>query len=63
MRLDKIVGCLNKVAYVPNEYTNTMDKDVMVEKAEVKATFPEQSEGGEDGCENIQSQWVKVVRE
>ena len=58
MRLDKIVGCLNKIAYVPNEYTNTMDKDVMVEKAEVKVTFPKQSEGGGAGwmCENIQSQ-------
>ena len=35
------MGCLNKTAEMPDEYTNTMDKNVMVEKA-VTVAFPKQ---------------------
>lgn len=50
--------CLNKIAEMPNEYTNTMDKNVMGEKAESRLRFPGNRKRGNG--------WVRtfvVVRE
>ena len=41
MNTRKVMGCLNKTAKMPDEYTNTIDKNVTVEEA-VTVAFPKQ---------------------